>query len=66
MPGEGAAYTLSVFRLADGEFVQRSAPDNLNSKPAQAGALPAEVLGKGPLEVVKGGVKIDGVEVPVR
>ena len=65
MPRERATYTLIVFRLADGELVYRGPPDNVNSKP-QAGTPPAEVLEKGPLEVVKGGVKIDGVEVRVR
>ena len=66
MAGERATYTLSVFRLADGELVHRGTPDTLNSKPVQPGAPPAEVLEKGPLELVKGGVKIDGVEVRVR
>src|SRR5688572_27888304 len=41
MPGERATYTLNVFRLADGELVHRGTPDNMNSKPAQAGAPPA-------------------------
>ena len=66
MAGERATYTLSVFRLSDGELVHRGTPDNPNSKPVQAGAAPAEALEKGPLELVKGGVKIDGVEVRVR
>ena len=39
MPGERATYTLSVFRLADGELVHSAPPGDVNSKPAPAGRM---------------------------